>query len=428
MLPVGSPHCRVLYIDLAPSIGGSIVSLYHLIKCLDRTRYQPVVVMRASNKYASEFEALGVQVLRLGHEPHAPSARSSSKSPAQGARWSRLFEVLRSASIVQWLKRRACGERLVHLVGFYSRSFPGLVREARELAHIMGDVKPDLVHLNDVVCVSRSGIMAARWAGVPAVCHLRAMAWRNHFDRWISRWLKGYICISHAVDAHQRTLGGRIAPSWVVYNGTELIDANALPSRVQARQEFGWDDSHQVVGCVGRLVRWKGQDVFVRALGLLVERYPHLRALIVGGQAINELEYAAHLQNLVQEAGLSDVVCFTGHRQDLPRVLRAMDIMVHSSVAPEPFGRVLIEAMAAGVTVIGSDAGAVPEIVEHERTGLLVTPGDPEAMAEAIESALLSPEKRAQWQLVARQVVAERFSAADYAMGVQCVYGIVLDD
>jgi mannosyltransferase len=96
-------------------------------------------------------------------------------------------------------------------------------------------------------------------------------------------------------------------------------------------------------------------------------------------------------------------------------------------VAPEPFGRVLIEAMAAGATVIGARDGAVPEIVQDGVTGMLVPPGDVDALASAMDYALRHSTQRATWQNAARQRVAARFGADDYVRGVEQVYEELLD-
>ncbi|MFH1085058.1 MAG: glycosyltransferase, partial [Chloroflexota bacterium] len=347
---------RILYIDLAPGVGGSVISLYQVLKGLDRSRYEPHVILHAANRYAERLRALDIPVLTV-----SGGAAAGVAAPAA-------WDGLRAGRLAAWLRRGALRARALHLVGFYLRQWPALRRTAAELAGLMRRVRPDLVHLNDVVCVSRAAIMAARRVGAPAICHLRAMDRRNHYDRWLSRYLRGYICISRAVDCHQRTLGGRVAPSWVVYNGLDVDAFVQDCDRVAARAEFGCGDDDLVVGCVGRLVAWKGQEVFLRAVAQVAPHYPRLCALLVGAPETGEPEaggdaYAQHLRALAAELGLAERVVFTGFRSDVARLLSGMDVMVHASTAPEPFGRVLIEAMAAGAAVIGTRAGAVPEIV-----------------------------------------------------------------
>ena len=414
MAASGDPW-RILFIDLAPAVGGSVISLYHLVKGLNPNYYEPHVILCASNGYASRFRDLGVKVRLLGESIASPSGGSEG-------RWSGL----RQSRLSRWVKRSRFGEQLVHLAGFYLRTYPGLRAEARALREIMVAVRPDLVHLNDVICVSRAGIMAARQANIPAICHVRALTTRNHFDRRLSRALRGYICISHAVERHVAGLGGRIGPCWIVYNGIDLDEFADHASRASVRTEFGLEPQDVLVGCVGRLVAWKGQRVFLQALARLAPSYPHLRGLIVGAAEANSQGYAQELASLVQTSALEKVVTFTGFCQDVSRLLTGMDIMVHASTAPEPFGRVIIEGMAAGVPVIGTNAGAVPEIIQDGINGLLVAPDDIDAMAEGIAYALDHPEERDAWRREARYTVEQKFTAARYVRGVEQVYEEIL--
>ena len=413
---------RILYVDLAAGVGGSVISLYELVKGLNRERYEPQVILRATNPYVERFRELGVTVRSLG-EGLAGAAPSGALVREEGE--GGVVARMRRSRLARGLKQSALGERLVHFVGFYVRAYPRLRREARELAEILRAVRPDLVHLNDAVCVSRAGIMAARRVGVPAICHVRAMEERNHYDRWLSRSLKGFICISQAVARHEARSGGRVRPCWVVYNGLDLADFAWGEDKARVRAELGFT-AGELVGCVGRLVAWKGQDVFLRALARLKERYPALRGLVVGEPGANGARYAQELRELARRLGLEDRVLFTGFRRDIPRLLGAMDVLVHASTAPEPFGRVIIEGMAAGTPVVGTNAGAVPEIIEDKVTGLLVPPGDAGAMAEAIAWVLEHPQEAQAMRLAARRAVELRFTTERYVQGVERVYEEIL--
>lgn len=413
---MSSPR-RILFVDLAPSVGGSVISLYGLIKGLDRSSYEPRVVLRASNPYASSFRKLGVPLSML--QEHSRASTSVGEGVVSSVRQGRL---------AQWLKHSPLGERLVHLAGFYMRVYPALLRQARELGEVIRAWRPDLIHLNDIIRVSRAGIMAAKRTGVPAICHLRAMGSRNHYDRWLSRSLRGYICISQAVDRHQRTLGGRIAPSWVVYNGLDLAEIDQAVDAGQVRAELGLTSQDLLIGCVGRLVEWKGQHIFLQALAKLAPSYPRLRGLIVGVPEANTRDYAQGLVELAHELNLDGVVTFAGFRSDVPRLLRALDVTVHPSTSPEPFGRDIIESMAAGTVVVGTDAGAVPEIIEDGVTGMIVPPSDADAMARAIAYVLDHPQEAETWRRAARKNVERRFSLERYVNGVERVYEELLGD
>ena len=406
---------RILYVDLAPTVGGSIISLYYLVKGLARERYAPHVVLRTGNPYAARFRALGAMVSLVG----APGNTNRIDDRPAVAR-------ARHGRAASWLKRSTMGAALVHGVGFYARQYPAVRREAAEIAEVMRAWQPHLAHLNDIIGVTRPGILAAKRVDVPAICHLRALDTRTFYDRWLSRSLRGYICISQAVDRHQRSLGGRTEPAWIVYNGLDLADIDQPVDATQVRAELGLHSDDQVVGCVGRLVPWKGQELFLRALALLSPQRPHLRGVLVGAPEGNTAAYVQQLHALAGELGIAERLIWTGYRDDVPRLLHALDLLVHTSIAPEPFGRVLIEAMAAGVVVIGADAGAVPEIITDGVNGLTVPPGDADALASAMARVLDQPDEAAAWRRAARATVEQRFTLEAYVRGVERVYEEIL--
>ena len=162
-----------------------------------------------------------------------------------------------------------------------------------------------------------------------------------------------------------------------------------------------------VVGLVGRLQRWKGQDRLLRAQAILRERGLPLHVLIVGGDSYGlEPDYAASLSQLIDGLGSAGSVTLTGEVPDAGPYIERMDVLVNAS-DPEPFGIVLLEGMARGVAVAAVDSGGPAEFVEHGRTGVLARSGEPEDLADALEPLLRSPELR--WRIGAAG--RERFVA-----------------
>jgi glycosyltransferase involved in cell wall biosynthesis len=169
-----------------------------------------------------------------------------------------------------------------------------------------------------------------------------------------------------------------------------------------------------VVGLVGRLEPWKGQDRLLRAQAILRERGHRVHTLIVGGDAYAlSTEYAESLPGLVARLGLADAVTMTGQVPDAGPYIRRMEILVNAS-EPEPFGIVLLEGMAREVAVVGVDCGGAAEIIEDRRTGVLARSGDPAALADALEALLLSPELRQSVARAGRERFAREFT--DLAM------------
>ncbi|MHB8532872.1 MAG: glycosyltransferase [Solirubrobacteraceae bacterium] len=167
-----------------------------------------------------------------------------------------------------------------------------------------------------------------------------------------------------------------------------------------------------VVGLVGRLQPWKGQDRLLLAQRLLRERGVELHTLIVGGDAHGfSSDYAASLPGLVRELGLTEVATLTGQVPDAGPYIEQMDVLVNAS-DPEPFGLVLLEAMARGVAVVAVAAGGPLEIVEDGRTGVLARSGEPEALAAAIERVIADPLLRGELAEAGRRRYLEHYTDA----------------
>ena len=405
---------RVLYIETTRTLGGSLVSLYYLLRDLDRSRFQPIVLLPPENPWLDRFRALDCEVIV------AEPCRLAARSPAA--------QRIRNSTASRGLRRSSWGRWLYHQVGFGVK----LVREvwplAQRLRRTIQEREIDWVHTNWFVARDRPAILAAHLAGVPCVCHIRAFERLNGFDRLLTaRWVDTFIFISRALERDYRKQRKHIRRSAVVYNGLDLSEFSLTPDRVEVREELGLSVTDKVVGMVGRLEPWKGQRYFVQAIHQARCRFPDLRALVVGPVEPHARAYYQELCGLVEELGLSQQVIFTGLRRDLPRILGALDLLVHSSTDPEPFGRVIIEGMAAGLPVIGMNAGAVPEIIEDGVSGLLAPPRDAEEMAEAICSLLANPERARMLGQEARRRVEERFTVEQYVDGVERVYEELVD-
>jgi glycosyltransferase involved in cell wall biosynthesis len=175
--------------------------------------------------------------------------------------------------------------------------------------------------------------------------------------------------------------GGRRGLIEVIPNGIDLVPVDRPQSA--ARTEFGFPTG-PLVGVFSRLAPWKGQHVLLQALAMV----PDVGCIIAGDALFGEHDYAARLRAMVSELGLDHRVHFLGHRNDVPRLMQAVDIVVHPSVDPEPFGRTLVEAMLAGVPVIATDTGAARGILAGGAAGTLVGANDPRALADAIARVL----------------------------------------
>jgi glycosyltransferase involved in cell wall biosynthesis len=172
---------------------------------------------------------------------------------------------------------------------------------------------------------------------------------------------------------------------------TIVIPAGARPASAAPRHApLALPEGVPVVGIVGRLQAWKGQDRLLKAQALLRERGAPMHLVIVGGDSYGlSPDYAALLPTLISRLGLGGSVTMTGEVADAMPFVEQLDVLVNAS-DPEPFGIVLLEAMAAGVAVVAVDSGGPRDIVERGRTGMLARSGEPADLAAAIEPLLAS--------------------------------------
>jgi glycosyltransferase involved in cell wall biosynthesis len=286
----------------------------------------------------------------------------------------------------------------------------------------------DLVHINTGLRHGKPAIIASRLTRRPCLCHVRMLDELIYFDKLFARFVDTYIFISGAVRENYVYQIGHPVPGAVVHNAINLDDFSIDVDVSQVRNEFGWTDCESLVGVVGRLDWWKGHDYFLEAMAEVVQQMPTVKGLIVGAPENSplNLEYYRKLQAATKSLGLEDKVIFTGFREDIPCLMAAMDVVVLSSSSPEPFGRVVIEGMAAGKPVVATPAGGVLDIIENGVNGLLVPPKDSKAMAAAILRLLSDPERSGQMGQEARRRVEEAFTVQSHVAAIQQVYNVML--
>lgn len=255
--------------------------------------------------------------------------------------------------------------------------------------------RPDVVHTH-LIHGDLYGTLAARLAGVPHVVSTKhnddAFRQRGFYawlDRALARYQNQIITISHHLRRFYVEVEGLPADkiSTIHYG----LDPGAFLQRVgegaDVRAELGMPADVPLVGVVGRLTEQKGHAYLLDAFAEVIQALPSAHLLVVGD---GELRPA--LEQQAARLGLQDSVTFTGRREDVPRIMMALDVLVMPSLW-EGFGLVLLEAMAAGKPVVASRVSAIPEIVVEGETGLLVPPADPKALAQALLVILVDPTR-----------------------------------
>jgi glycosyltransferase involved in cell wall biosynthesis len=389
----------ILYLNPTAQLGGAEHSVLDLAAGVDRRRYEPHLLCLGDGPLVAEATRRGVR-----------------------------SEAVRVPAAFAGTSLRGTRSSAVSLLGGVlaaTPTFAAVRRSARRLA-------PALVHSNG----NKTHLLSLPLAlgGRPVVWHVRDFLRDRGFERLLVRLgnasAAALIANSAAVAEHLRRLGARPELVHAIPNGIDLARFTSDGPRADLRATFGWPKSVRLVGMIGVLARWKGQEILLRAARELVARMPGVRVVVVGAEIYTTRghgEFAQRLRGLARELGLDDVVGFTGHRDDVPEIVRALDVVVHASLEPEPFGRVIAEAMACERPVVWARGGGAEEIVAG--TGLMalgVRGGDVAGVAAAIEQALSDPDRARRWAGEGRRRVLERFDLGAHVERVQDLYARLL--
>ncbi|MFX1675625.1 glycosyltransferase family 4 protein [Paraburkholderia sp. A2WS-5] len=385
--PAAQNAPRVLAIDQSGVLGGAELSLLEVVKGL-RARIE--VLLFNDGPFREALDAAGARVDVLDSGALRNVRRDGGAVPK--------FGVLAGiAALVRETRRRARGVDVL-----YANTQRAMV----------------------------IGVLAGKLARKPVVWHLRDIVSDEHFGRVQRAVIKGcaklglahVIANSHAsaqVFSELTHFDSRRID--VVHNGVDESPFRALARvpQAQLRAQIGLPEDAFLVGAFSRLARWKGQHVLLEAL--LLE--PRAHAVLVGAPLFGEDAYAQELREFVAARGLTGRVHFLGFRHDIAACMRAMDVIAHTSITPEPFGRVVVEGMLAQRPVVASRDGGVKEIVEHGKSGLLCTPGDAQELARTLSALRDDETLRERLAQNGLAVARERFGKEQYVEAV----GRVLD-
>jgi glycosyltransferase involved in cell wall biosynthesis len=305
------------------------------------------------------------------------------------------------------------------------------IRSTFGLLRLIRRFRPDLVHTMTSVILSSGP--AAKLAGIPHIWHVREFFaefggfWR-YYQKYMLWFSARIICVSTPV-AEQFDRSWRSERILVVHNGfpaSEFLDVTT--DRVeQFRAAYASPGVHYLIGVIGRIkFQRKGQEVFVRAAALLRHKFPDARFLCIGTPYPGNESHLANLNMLVQELDLEHYVRCTGDIEDIKAAIKGLDVVVLASAQPEPFGGVVIEAMALARPVVATGIGGSVEQVIDGVTGYLVAPGDSLSMADAIEKLLVSSDRRRIFGENGRECFLERFEFEHFYQTILNIYGQTL--
>ena len=370
--PVAGPRNVLYYYSYLQTDTGSPRALMSLVEVLDRTRFRPLLLAHGQGPLVDEMARRGVAIV------DAPADQISLRHPARA--WASIRRQMR------------------------------LLR--RERIH--------LVHLNEfgwnVDLVAAAGLLR-----IPVVLHVH-----NPLDveqRNFHRWVAGRVLfVSEAHRAEARHLDRLRGTTSVLYNA---VDLERVQSGRSLRGELRIPEGHLVVGTVAQICHRKGMDVFVETARRVAAVRDDVHFVVVGRAGIGEDAYAAGVHAAAADLERQGRISFLGSRTDVPDLLASMDLFFLPTRA-ETFGIVIIEAMAAGVPVVATRVGGIPEIVTGSGLGSLVPPDDAEASAGALLELLADGPRRAAVGAAGRASLPGRFDNAAFASALHSLYDEVL--
>lgn len=334
-----------ILMPMAEQRGGGELMLSQLLKHGQRPNLRWIVIFFEDGPLVSEFEALGIetQIVETGRLRH-------------------LRRFVKSVSMIASIAK---GENADLILSW--------------------STKPHLY-----------GGLAALWAGTDSAWFQLGSPEGRHLsaiDRIATALpAKGIFTLSRAGSKAQEALWPH-RPTHLVYPSVDIqhFDPSLMPAPSNVRDQLGLPTDVPLIGMVGRLQHWKGMHVLIDAMPHVLHAYSKAHCVIVGGHHDLEPDYPPALQDQVSSLGIQDRVTFAGFQRNVPEWMQAMDVVVHAS-DHEPFGIVIIEAMALAKPVVAGDAGGPREIITDGVNGLLAPFGDHRALARQILKYLNEPE------------------------------------
>jgi glycosyltransferase involved in cell wall biosynthesis len=277
-----------------------------------------------------------------------------------------------------------------------------------KLGRIIRSAKPDIVHLHSRRGADILGALAAKWVGHPNVIITRrvdnpiSVGMLNGFC--IGKIPKAIVCVSGGISDVIKEAGFPSDKITVIHSAVDAGAYDSALSKWEARRILGVLPASPLLCVIGQLIARKGHHVLLDALPSLRNKFKDIRVLIVGSGAVR-----SRLEAQVHKLNLDGCVQFMGFRSDISTILRASDLLVHPALR-EGFANVGLQAMASGIPVVTTSVGGMPEMVQHEITGLVVPPGDSKTLAQAIEELLSNPGRRSMMGRLGQDIVRESFS------------------
>jgi len=375
---------KVGFLEESAQVGGAEVNVLNLMERLDTERIEILAICPFEGSFSERVRRIGGSVVLVSRAP--------------------LFS---TSVVLGGIKLSNPFAMICNLVSFF---FSALV-----LARCLRRERVDILHTLSLLAHFYGGL-AARLARVPCLWHVQDIVDDRQFLGIPKRILNlaGGILPQRIVVPSKPVAEMFDSPASskvrIIYNAVDLARYSRNESGDRIRGELGIGLQDTVVGIIARIVHWKGHQAFLQAAQKVHEQIPQCRFLVVGDASFGSRAYELRIRELASELGLEGVVIFTGFRTDVPDLIAAMDVVVNPSVLPDPLPLAVIEAMAGGKPVVGTNAGGIPEMIVDGVTGTLIPMKDVAALEKAIVDLLQAPKKRQTMGEAGRKRVEELFT------------------
>jgi len=389
----------ILYVDQAVSFGGSIVVLGSLVGAIDKQKFRPVVVGEMSKSILSHHIQDNAKIYVIPRIFNYVS-------------WSKAIKVI---SHIRFLFLR----KLIIYALSGVRSAVNTIYIVR-LAKVILKEKVDLVHVNNGMS-NLEPIIAAILLGRKFIVHFHGLEKPGYVQGKLLFKVPKYIVISQYQLKALGENGFPIDRMTVIPNPVQ--EPHALSIECSAiRRQYGLVSEGKVFGIVGRIVRMKGHIEFLKSAFIVLDLVPDSKALIVGDFSDGDVNYQDQIKAMVEESGFEDRIVMTGYVDKIEGIYSILDVCVHASIEPEPFGLVITEAMANGVAVVATDLGASKEIITDGVNGYLVNPNSTGKLTETIVKLLTDNELRNKIGNEGKCHARKNYQASSCARSVEEIY------
>ncbi|MCM8775446.1 MAG: glycosyltransferase family 4 protein [Candidatus Omnitrophica bacterium] len=410
---------KILIAESGSGYGGSAKYLAALVPLLKARQFDIEIVAYGDGPFIQRIEKDGCLA---HHQPawkfkfEAQSSAAETNPEAQG------FHARHSAAdIALW-----CVKNLRGVLDSGFRIFQcalSLTRLTPAITLWLWRRRIRLVHLNNEILTHIPLLVAARFARCKVLCHLHGWRDLTRIERRFAGWVHQFIAISEeGARFFSERLNGRVVipvPNGLPLEGRFLgLDEKRVIERVR----HGIRDDEIVVSLIGRILPWKGHEVFLPALLQARKKNPRLTGCIVGHDPSDDQAFLKKLKRMCFEYGIEDQIKFLPWQEDIEPVYALSDIIVHASTKPEPFGLVILEAMAARKPVIATRAGGVLDMIKDSVNGLLVEPGNISDLADAILRLAGEPDIAERMARAGEATVREKFTMERNAAKIGSIY------